>query len=87
MRSLAAHGVGQARPVLYLDPADRVRVVARPRLRRDGEHPWVKPPAAAAAALEKDVGKSRRNALEDVVHAEDLAVVDLSLLRGVGVGR
>ena len=79
MRALAAHGVGQARPVLNLDPADRVGVVTGPGLWRHGKHPRIESSSAATAALEQDVGKRGGDALEDVVDAKHLPVVDLAL--------
>ena len=74
-----AQRVHERRAPLDSQPLDRVRVVARPGLRSEGEQPGIEAAAAAGARLEQDLGEGRVQARVQVVHAEDVAVEELAL--------
>ena len=74
-----AQRVGQRRPPLDRQALDRVGVVARPGLRREGEHPGVEPAAATGARLEQHVREGRRRGGHTGRSAEDEAMEELAL--------
>ncbi len=82
VRAHRAQRVGHRGPPLDLEALDRVGVVARPGLRRVGEHARVEPPATAGARLEQDVREGRGQAGIELVDAQDVAVEELALAIG-----
>ena len=84
-RDVGAHGADRERQrgaPLDAQPLDGVRVVARPGLRREGEHARVEATAAAGAGLEQDVREAVRQPPVELVQAQHVAVVELALALG-----
>ena len=82
---MAAHGAGrvaEGSAVLDLEPVDGVGVVAAPDLGAVVEHTRVEPAAAAGAPLEQHLGEVRRQAAQQVVQAQHIAVGRLALALG-----
>ena len=78
MRPHRADGIEEGGPVLDAQAVDSVRVVTAPDLRGIIEHGGIKASAASAAALQKDVGEAGKEALQQFVDAEYVAVIELS---------
>ena len=77
-----AQGVDQRGAPLDPQPLDRVGIVTRPGLRREGQEAWVEAPAATGAGLEQDLGKRRCEPGVEVVDAQDVAGEELALTLG-----
>ncbi len=82
MRPHRAQRVDQRGAPLDAQPLHRVGVVARPGLRREGEHAGIEPAATARARLEQHVRETGGQAPVQVVDAEDVAVEELALAVG-----
>ena len=78
VRAHRADRIKEGGPVLDAQPVDRIRVVAAPDLRGVVEHGRVEPSAAAAAALQEDVGEAGKEAFHQIIYAEHIPVADLA---------
>ncbi|MNE70920.1 hypothetical protein D3C80_1667490 [compost metagenome] len=81
-RDVGTHGtnrVHETRSVLYLEPADRIGIVACPRLRHIVEYARIETSSPTGTAFEQDMREAACDGLHHPVQTEHVTVRSLSL--------
>ena len=79
VRAYDGHRIAVAVAVLNLRPAERIRIIARPDLRKIAQHSEIKAVAARRAALEENIRETRGQLPHTAVKPEYIAVRRLPL--------
>ena len=84
MRPHRRNRITEGCPILDRGPADGIRIITAPNLRRIIQHPSVEASSSAAAAFEKDMRESLMDRLQNPIDPEHIPVRYLALPRRIG---